>query len=71
MKYDQLLRIHETHVSRDSVVGVGTGYGLDDRGFVVRVPIVSRIFSSPQGPDLPWGPPSPLTKGYQWIFPRE
>jgi hypothetical protein len=29
---------------RDSVVGIATGYGLVDRGVVVRVPIGSRIF---------------------------
>jgi hypothetical protein len=33
--------------SRDSVVGLATGYGLDDRGVGVRVPVVVRIFSSP------------------------
>jgi hypothetical protein len=31
--------------SRDSVVGIATDYGLDDRGVGVRVPIGSRIFS--------------------------
>jgi hypothetical protein len=30
--------------SRDSVVGIATGYGLDDRGVEVRVPVGSRIF---------------------------
>jgi hypothetical protein len=29
-----------------SVVGIATGYGLDDRGFGVRVPLGSRIFFS-------------------------
>jgi hypothetical protein len=33
-----------------------TGYGLDDRGVGVRVPVGSRIFSSPRGPDRLWGP---------------
>jgi hypothetical protein len=37
--------------SRDSVVGIATGYGLDDRGVGVRIPVGSRIFSSPRGPD--------------------
>jgi hypothetical protein len=32
--------------SRDSVVGIATGYGLDDRGVGVRVPVGSRIFST-------------------------
>jgi hypothetical protein len=29
--------------SRESVVGIATGYGLDDRGVRVRVPVGSRI----------------------------
>jgi hypothetical protein len=41
-------------MSRDSVVGVATGYGLDDRGVGVRVPVES-IFSCPQHPDRFWG----------------
>jgi hypothetical protein len=38
-------------MSRDSVVGIATTYGLDDRGVGVRVPVRSRIFSSPDRPD--------------------
>jgi hypothetical protein len=30
--------------SRDSSVGIATGYGLDDRGVGVRVPVGSGIF---------------------------
>jgi hypothetical protein len=56
--------------SRDSVVSIATGYRLDDRGIGVRVPVVSRIFSSPQGPDRLWGPPSLLSSGYQRHFSR-
>jgi hypothetical protein len=41
-----------------------TGYVLDDRGVEVRVPVGSRIFSSPHRPDRFWGPPSPPT---QWV----
>jgi hypothetical protein len=37
--------------SRDNVVGIATSYGFDDRGVRVRVPVVSRIFSSPRRPD--------------------
>jgi hypothetical protein len=37
--------------SRGTVVGIATGYGLDDRGVGVRVQVGSRIFSSPQRPD--------------------
>jgi hypothetical protein len=41
--------------TRDSVVGIANGYGLDDRGIGVRVPVGSRIFSSPRRPDRLWG----------------
>jgi hypothetical protein len=41
----------EIKASRDSAVGIATGYGLDDRGVGVRVPLGSRIFSSPRRPD--------------------
>jgi hypothetical protein len=50
--------------SRDSVVGIVTGYGLDDRGVGVRVPVGSRIFSSPRRPDRLWSSPSLLSSGY-------
>jgi hypothetical protein len=36
---------------RDSAVGIASGYGLDNRGVGVRVPVGSRIFSSPRRPD--------------------
>jgi hypothetical protein len=55
--------------SRDSVVGIATGYGLDDGGVVVRVPVGSRIFSSPRCPNQLWGPPN-LSNGYRGLFPR-
>jgi hypothetical protein len=41
---------------RDSAVGIATGYGLDDRGVGVRVPVGARIFTSPCRPDRLWGP---------------
>jgi hypothetical protein len=56
--------------SRDSTVGILTGYGLDDRGVGVRVPIKSRIFSSSRRPDRPLGPPSLLSNGYRGLFSR-
>jgi hypothetical protein len=31
-------------ILRDSVVGIATGYGLDDRGFGVRVPVAQEFF---------------------------
>jgi hypothetical protein len=33
--------------SQESVVGIATGYGMDNRGVEVRFPVGSRIFSSP------------------------
>jgi hypothetical protein len=56
--------------SRDSVAGIATGYGLDDLGVGVRVPVGSRIFSSPQRPDRLWGPPSLLYNGHRGFFSR-
>jgi hypothetical protein len=55
--------------SRDSVVGVATGYGLDDRGVGVRLPVGSRIFSSPCRPDRLWGSPNLLSNGYRRLIP--
>jgi hypothetical protein len=49
--------------SWDSVVGIETAYGMDDRGVGVQVPVGSRIFSSPHHPDQLWGPPSLLSNG--------
>jgi hypothetical protein len=45
--------------SPDSAVGIATGYGLDG----VRVPVGSRIFSSPRRPDRLWGRPNLLSNG--------
>jgi hypothetical protein len=53
-----------------SAVGIATGYGLDDQGVRVRVPVGSRIFSSLRRPDRLWDPPNLLSNGYRWFFPR-
>jgi hypothetical protein len=54
--------------NQDSVVGIATGYGLDDRGVGVRVPVGSRIFTSLRLPDRLWGPPNLLSNGYRGFF---
>jgi hypothetical protein len=51
------------------VAGIATSYGLDDRGIGVRVPVGSRIFSSPDRPALmSTQPPIQWVPG---IYPRE
>jgi hypothetical protein len=49
--------------SRDSVVGIVTGYWLDDREPGIRVPVGLRMFSPPRRPDRFWGPPNLLSIG--------
>jgi hypothetical protein len=56
--------------SRDSAVGIAIGYGMDDRGVGVRVPVRSRIFTSPRRPDRLSGSPNLLSSGYRGLFPR-
>jgi hypothetical protein len=55
-------------MSRNSVVSIMTGYGLDDRGVGVRVPVRPRILSSPRHPDRLWDPPNLLLNGYWGLF---
>jgi hypothetical protein len=44
-------------MDRGGVVGTATGFGLDDRGGGVRVPVKLRMLTSPYRPDWLWGPP--------------
>jgi hypothetical protein len=46
------IRTRNLYWSKDSVVGIATGYGLDDRGVGIRVPVGSRIFSTSSKPTL-------------------
>jgi hypothetical protein len=55
-----------TKQSLGSAVGTATGYGPDDRGVGVRVPVGPRI--SPNRPDRLWGPPSLLAYGKPGLF---
>jgi hypothetical protein len=55
--------------SRDSAVGITTGYGLDDRGVGVWVPVGSRIFSSANRPGRHWGPLNLISNGYRGLYP--
>jgi hypothetical protein len=55
--------------SRDNAVGIATGYWPNGRGVGVRVPVASRIFSSPRRPDWLWGPPSLLSNRYGELLP--
>jgi hypothetical protein len=58
-------------MSRDSAVGIATDYKLKNREVGVRVPVRSKVFSSPRRPDRLWGSPSLLCNGYRVLFPRE
>jgi hypothetical protein len=50
--------------------GIATGYGLNGRGVVVRVPVRVRFLSSPRRPDRFWGQLRLLANGYRGLFPR-
>jgi hypothetical protein len=54
-------------MSRDSIVGIATGYGLDDREVGVRVQVGLRIFSTSSRPAL--GPTQPPMSGTGGCFP--
>jgi hypothetical protein len=47
-----------------------TGYGMDDGGVGVRVPVGSRIVSFPLRTDRLWGPPNLLSNGYLELSPK-
>jgi hypothetical protein len=53
--------------SRDSSVGIATGYRLDCPG---PIPGSTRFFSSPQRQDRLWDPSSLMPNGYRGLFSR-
>jgi hypothetical protein len=59
--------INSTYRSWDSAVGIATGYELDRGEVRVRLPVGSRIFSSPRRPDCLSGPSSHLYHGYRGV----
>jgi hypothetical protein len=63
MKLRKLTEASSLLRSQDSVVGIATGYGLDDRGVIVRVPVGSRIFSTLSRPAL-----EPTQPSIQWVL---
>jgi hypothetical protein len=69
-RHDAINLLSKTQKIRDSIVGIATSYGLDDRRVWVRALIWSRIFSSPRRPERFWGSPSLLANGYRRLFPR-
>jgi hypothetical protein len=54
----------------DSVVVIATGFELQNRGVGLRVPVGSRIVSSPRRPDRYWGPPTSYPTGTEGSFLR-
>jgi hypothetical protein len=57
-------RIHPIHrESRDSSVGIMTGYELDNQGVGIRVQLGARIFTSSCRPDRFWVSPTLLSRG--------
>jgi hypothetical protein len=56
--------------SRVSAGGIATGYGLEDRGVGVQVPVGSRIFASPRVQTSSGAHPTSYPKGTWGFFPE-
>jgi hypothetical protein len=56
---------YDLNGSRDSAVGIKTGYRRDDQGVGVQVPVWARIFTSPCHPGRLWDPSNLISNGYR------
>jgi hypothetical protein len=66
LSHERLDVIHNKYFKGVSVV-IATDYGLE---FPDSIPGRETFFSSPQRPDLLWGPPSLLSNGCRLLSPR-
>jgi hypothetical protein len=67
---DGILQIINTSKNRDSAVGIAIGYGLDDQGVGVPVPVEERIVTCSCRPYWLLGLPNLLSNGYRGLFSR-
>jgi hypothetical protein len=51
LNFFEIIYTNSSLTFRDRVVGIATGYGLDDQRVGFRVPVGARIFTSPCRPD--------------------
>jgi len=70
LNHAALIRWCLTYWSRDSSVGIVTGYRLDERGIWFRFVIGVRNFLLWQGADRSWVPPKHLYKGFRILLLR-
>jgi hypothetical protein len=70
ISFEALMKIPKNRVIVAVLWAKSSGYGIDDRGVGVRVPVGSSIFSSPLHPVRLWGPPNLISNGYRGLFPR-
>jgi hypothetical protein len=68
LHYDEKEICTSKTLESDRSVGIATGYGLDDLGFIS---VSVRFFPSPQFPYRHSGPHSLLYNGYRELYPRE